>query len=505
MKKHIFLLFLLLAVGIGVLIPKAWSGEKSAANRPARRSVIIEGIPHVQQRPDFCGEACLAMWSEKSGCKVSQNWVFNASGLSPELGRGCYAPELYRVMIGFGLNPGTKEQAWAKINPQKADAELNAQFDALLADLYGGVGSIVCMHYDDTPDTTEHFRLILGYDAGKDEVIYHEPAVRRGTYRRMARKDFLTRWPLKYKEDEWTVIRFRLERNALVKLAHEPRRKRLLLGPEGKRNEVFVPAFTDADYAQHILKLKQRPIVPNLTYLVEKPFVVAGNESPDVVRRRAAQTVRWAVEHLKKEYFPLDPDSIITIYLLDDKDTYEQAARAVLRQPPDTPFGFFSESQGCMVMNIATGGGTLVHEIVHAFMAPNFPGCPAWFNEGLASLYEQCGQQDGGIVGYTNWRLAGLQRAIRADALPSFKQLCSRTNHQFYSDEDSGLYYAQARYLLYYLQQKKKLHAFFRAFTEGVSTDPTGYQTLQTVLGRRDIEKFQAEWQDYCLRLRFPE
>ena len=31
----------------------------------------------------------------------------------------------------------------------------------------------------------------------------------------------------------------------------------------------------------------------------------------------------------------------------------------------------------------------LVHEMVHPFMDADFPACPAWFNEGLASLYEQ--------------------------------------------------------------------------------------------------------------------
>jgi len=47
-----------------------------------------------------------------------------------------------------------------------------------------------------------------------------------------------------------------------------------------------------------------------------------------------------------------------------------------------------------------------VHEIVHPFMAANFPDCPAWFNEGLASLYEQSSERDGKIIGLTNWRLA---------------------------------------------------------------------------------------------------
>lgn len=488
--------------GVGYIFV-ARGGEEASATQPARRSVLIQGIPHVRQRPDFCGEACVAMWSEKSGYKVSQNWVFNASGLSPELGRGCYASELYRAMVGFGLNPGRRTDAWAKIDPQKAEAELHAQFDAMLADLYKGYGSIVCMHYDDSPDSPEHFRLILGYDAKKDEILYHEPAVRNGAYRRMKRQKFLTLWPLKYKQEAWTLIRFRLERNALIKLAPEPKRKRLLPGPDGKRNEVMVPALTDADYAQHILRLRKRPIVKNLTCVVEKPFVVAGNEAPAVVRQYAEKTVRWAARLLKKDFFPLDPDHIITIYLLGDKKTYEQAARAVLREHPDTPFGFFSDSRHCMVMNIATGGGTLVHEIVHAFMTPNFPDCPAWFNEGLASLYEQSSQRGGKIVGLTNWRLAGLQQAIRAKNVHTFKHLTSTTTRQFYEDEDSGLYYAQARYLLYYLQQQGKLRTYYKKFVADARNDPTGYQTLQAVLGETDMKKFLVKWKNYCLRLRF--
>ena len=84
-------------------------------------------------------------------------------------------------------------------------------------------------------------------------------------------------------------------------------------------------------------------------------------------------------------------------------------------------------------MNIATGGGTLVHEIVHPFVAANFPQCPSWFNEGLASLYEQSGEEAGHIHGYTNWRLAGLQKAIRGKRLGTFRRLCDTTTSQFYT------------------------------------------------------------------------
>ncbi len=153
-------------------------------------------------------------------------------------------------------------------------------------------------------------------------------------------------------------------------------------------------------------------------------------------------------------------------------------------------------------MNIATGGGTLVHEIVHPYIAANFPECPTWFNEGLASLYEQCGDENGQIHGYTNWRLAGLQEAIRSRELPSFKSLCSTTTDEFY-EKDRGANYAQARYLCYYLQQKGLLREFYRRFHANRQQDPTGYNTLQKVLGRDDMTKFQKEWESYVLKLRF--
>lgn len=64
--------------------------------------------------------------------------------------------------------------------------------------------------------------------------------------------------------------------------------------------------------------------------------------------------------------------------------------------------------------------GTLVHEIVHPFIEANFPDCPSWFNEGLASMYEQCRDNSGHIWGSTNWRLNGLKEAIAEQRVPAF-------------------------------------------------------------------------------------
>jgi len=272
-----------------------------------------------------------------------------------------------------------------------------------------------------------------------------------------------------------------------------------------RANGLARPAtFTDADYAAHIVRLRQKiPAWERFTVVVEPPFVVIGDEPPDQVRRRAVQTVRWAAGGLKNEYFSKDPDEILDIWLFKDDASYRRHARSIFGHNPSTPFGYYSDSAKALIMNVATGGGTLVHEIVHPFIASNFPNCPAWLNEGLGSLYEQSGQRDGRIVGYTNWRLAGLQKAVRTGRVPSFKTLASMSSHQFY-DEDSGTNYAQARYLCYYLQEHGLLKKFYKDFHANQVADPTGYQTLKAVLGEDDMAAFKAKWEAYVLKLRFP-
>jgi hypothetical protein len=153
-------------------------------------------------------------------------------------------------------------------------------------------------------------------------------------------------------------------------------------------------------------------------------------------------------------------------------------------------------------MNIRTGGGTLVHEIVHPYIAVNFPECPSWLNEGLGSLYEQSRDHKGEIYGSTNWRLAGLQKAIKRKELPSFKDLTSTTEFGFYN-MDKGTNYAQSRYLCYYLQEKGLLPAFYHSFVKHHKKDKTGYETLKKILKKDDMDAFKKHWEDYVMDLRF--
>jgi hypothetical protein len=398
--------------------------------------------------------------------------VFNASGLDPSLARGCYTRELDAALKRIGFKTG---EVWYRVATDRADEQIEGQWKSLHADLVAGVPSIVCMHYDDRPGASEHFRLMLGYEPKTDEVVYHEPAVAKGKYARMKRSLFEKLWPLKGNEHTATLIRLRL---AAGKIGNPP----------------AASGFTPADFVQHVMAVKKR-VPAGFTVVVQPPFVVVGDEPAEVVRRRAADTVKWAADRLKQEYFAHDPEEILDVWLFKDKESYEKHTKEMFADKPDTPYGYFSAAHKALIMNIATGGGTLVHEIVHPFVEADFPDAPAWLNEGLGSLFEQCGERDGHIVGGTNWRLPGLQQAIGRHAVPSFKELTGTTSQQFY-DEDPGTNYSQARYLCYYLQEQ--------GLRAGHAKDPTGYETLQRVLGERDMDAFKARWEAWVMRLVFP-
>lgn len=447
---------------------------------PAATTVLIRDVPHVHQKPDFCGEACVASWLNKLGVAADQDAVFDSSGLDPMQARGCYTKELVAAVRKLGFDAGP---VWNRIRAADHAAQLEQQWQAMHSDLQRSIPSIVCMRTKEGRGATEHFRLILGYDSMSDEVIYHEPSIASGAYQRMPRQQFISLWPLKYKSEEWLAIRIRLSSKRLPSIVAEPH-------PTG------------ADYAQHIMNLQASLPREQFTIVLQHPFVVIGDESPDVVHQRSAGTVKWATDRLKKQYFSKDPDRILNVWLFKDKTSYENNAVRLFGRKPTTPYGYYSSTDNALVMNISTGGGTLVHEIVHPFIEANFPDCPAWLNEGLGSLYEQSRSRGGDIVGLTNWRLAGLQKAIRANRVPAFSTLCSTTTREFY-DEDPGTNYAQARYLCYYLQEKNLLNEFYHRFVENQQEDPTGYWTLQSVLKTTDMAGFKKQWESYVLGLRF--
>ena len=264
-------------------------------------------------------------------------------------------------------------------------------------------------------------------------------------------------------------------------------------------------AVRDDPYAQHIKELRTRLAklgLGDLEIRIEDPFVVIGEGNAKQLARNAS-TVRWAADILERDFFDKRPTLILDVFLFDTAESYERGVKKLTGETPTTPYGFYSRANRGLFMNISTGGGTLVHEIVHPYVEADFPNAPPWLNEGLGSLFEQSAERDGHIVGLTNWRLAGLQKAIAKSTVPSFKTLTAMDGDVFYA-EASGTNYAQSRYLLYYMQEKGLLRDFYKAYRAARTKDPTGYATLVKALGESDMKDFQERWHAFVAKLRFP-
>ncbi len=233
---------------------------------------------------------------------------------------------------------------------------------------------------------------------------------------------------------------------------------------------------------------------------VEEFFFVASNDS-EASFRQCKGTVARIFNYLHADYFTKKPEKPIRVYLFKDRQSYEDYCTATYQKPPSTPFGFYMSSERKMVMNISTGTGTLAHELVHPLLAEDFPQVPSWFNEGFASLFEQSGPQDGKMVGFVNWRLPGLHKALKANKSVTFKDLVGYTAAQFYGEE-RGVNYATARYLCLYLQENGQLIPFYQQFKATSKDDRTGTAALEKVTGKK-LDDLEAEWRTWVLKLRY--
>src|SRR5579862_6734130 len=127
---------------LGGMIAFACGGLLPAAPPVDLPSVRIAGVPHVRQKPDFCGEACVEMYLRKLKVRIDQDDVFGESGVDPAQGRGCYTSDLARAVKNIGFKAGA---VWYSIPTQDAWSRLNDEFATMHADLQAGVPSIVCM------------------------------------------------------------------------------------------------------------------------------------------------------------------------------------------------------------------------------------------------------------------------------------------------------------------------------------------------------------------------
>jgi hypothetical protein len=216
----------------------------------------------------------------------------------------------------------------------------------------------------------------------------------------------------------------------------------------------------------------------NFLGLVEPPFVVVGNCSAEQLAEYAVADILQPAQIMWRTYFQTRPEEVILVLLFQDDASYLRGAKNLFGDSDVSRFGYYRPESRALVINTATGAGTLVHELTHALMACDFPDAPRWLQEGLASLHEQCCIREDRIIGLPNWRLKELQRAIQEKKLRPLSDLLTRDD--FYGPL-RGLNYAQARYLCMYMQEKGLLQKFYLEFRQNHEGEKAAVTALEKV------------------------
>jgi hypothetical protein len=260
-------------------------------------------------------------------------------------------------------------------------------------------------------------------------------------------------------------------------------------------------SFVEQKSLQLLASWKDRLAEEHFTAVVAGPFVIAGDGGPARLAQYRDHTILAAARALHAQFFRAEPTEPVLILLFETEGPYKRLAKKWFDDDDVPHYGFYRHRDRTMLMNVGTGTGTLVHELTHALIAPDFPNVPDWFNEGLASLYEQSSLGPDTITGHENWRLPALQKAIAAGKLRPLSELIA--DDDFRNNERVGLNYAEARYLMFYLQEKGQLRRYYAEFRAHAKDDPTGLASLKRVIAPQSLEDFEKDWRKWVMGLRF--
>jgi hypothetical protein len=240
---------------------------------------------------------------------------------------------------------------------------------------------------------------------------------------------------------------------------------------------------------------------PGMPILVRTPFVLAGDVTESRLDRLHRELVLPISRALHTCYFDRRPTEPVTILVFSAERSYQEYAARLDGRTRPWYSGYYQRKDRRIMVNLATGRGTLSHELTHALAHFDCPELPQWFDEGLASLHEECRISDDGLklTGRSNWRLAYLTGPLRAGRLPSVDALMSQREIR---GGQEALVYAHARYFCLYLQHRGLLVHFYRKFKGTIADDPTGRAALQDLLHADSLDGFDGEFRQWLRTLR---
>lgn len=251
-------------------------------------------------------------------------------------------------------------------------------------------------------------------------------------------------------------------------------------------------------------ELSQRIGMPALVTQVSPPFVLISNTSRSDLERLHREALAPLAAALERAYFDAPATEPVRMVLLRDETSYRAVARALDGYDPLNYDGYYQRAEKRLVVHLASGLGTLSHELCHAFTQRDCPTLPEWVDEGLAALHEETRFSPDRLllVGLRNWRCRLLEASFAAGELPSIGQIAGAPTIR---GRQEGLNYAYARSFCRFLQDRDLLSHFYRKLRAAGDRDPTGLATLRRLLAVETDADIDEQFRRWLLAERLAE
>jgi hypothetical protein len=208
------------------------------------------------------------------------------------------------------------------------------------------------------------------------------------------------------------------------------------------------------------------------------------------------QTILPTARALAVSYFSNRPRHPTIVLLCSSDEQFRLCNRRLDDVDRNQYSGIYSRAHRRVIVNVSSGEGTLAHELTHALAHADFPTMPEWFDEGLASLHEECEFSNDGhrLIGNENWRNEVARKALENGELRLLEDVASK---RFGSRDRAHTDYAYVRSLCLYLQERGLLESFYRTCRSNSTSDPTGVRSHCQVTESscpRELDDAFREW-----------
>src|SRR5438874_2080217 len=104
------------------------------------------------------------------------------------------------------------------------------------------------------------------------------------------------------------------------------------------------------------------------------PWVIATDMDANDAKRIVDGCILHCAAGIQRQLFTRTPRSTpAKVYLFKDGGSYNAWNKKLFNEKPISIFGYYQRANNSLVMNIGTGGGTLIHEMIHAMAETDFP------------------------------------------------------------------------------------------------------------------------------------